>query len=177
MAHGRKRACESRGVGKETAQSRPLVSGGSRRAGGGGYLICQRAPERRAAKSAGAGPWWHVFACPFTCVIVVDSASFVKQFLETRAVSGGGDWSYCVRSSARWRSSASGPRPTDFPRAFASTTSQAGSRSIKRVRTICACPNCRKTVLTLFHFFKLPQNSSDPFSLGRRSGDRLDVDR
>ncbi len=74
----------------------------------------RKAPEGRAAKLAAADPWGHVFTCPFTCVIVVDAAPFVKQFLETRAVSGGGDWSYYAvgRLIFAWFAF---ERPTGFP--------------------------------------------------------------
>ncbi len=87
---------------------------GSRRAERSRLPSCQRASERRGAKSAGAGPRGHVFTCPFTCVIVADAARQVKQFLETRAVSGGGDWSYYAvgRLIFAWFAF---ERPTGFP--------------------------------------------------------------
>ncbi len=81
-------------VQRDRPVPRPLVSGGESAGGRSGLPDCQRAAERRTARSAGAGPWGHVFTCPFTWVILVDAARQVKQFLETRAVSGGGDWSY-----------------------------------------------------------------------------------
>ncbi len=90
----RKMPCESTAAGKKKTEQvvQPLVSGGETASGPSRLPGCQRAPERQAVKLAAAGPWGYVFTCPFTCVIVVDAARYVKQFLETGAVSGGGDW-------------------------------------------------------------------------------------
>ncbi len=93
-------------VPQPTVKESPAIPTAARRrrvAGSGGGCIpgCQRAPDRRAVKWAGAGPGGHVCACPFTGPIVVDAARAVKRISGSKGVSGWGHWSYCAIGARR----------------------------------------------------------------------------